>query len=82
MMHGMQWCLSDILGHSWARSIIKAAQRFVSHFEMSNGVKQLLLKTQTKVTIQRPCTGSSFPVVVSTQHGRSGMRLKHLGFKP
>jgi hypothetical protein len=42
-------CLSDILGHSWARSIIKEAQCVVTYFETSHGEKHLLLKLRMDV---------------------------------
>jgi hypothetical protein len=59
MMHGMQRYLSDILGHSWARSIAKAAQRLVTHFEVSNGAKQLLLEMRLDLGIVGPSLQTS-----------------------
>jgi hypothetical protein len=88
MMHGMQRYLSDILGHSWARSIAKAAQRVVTHFDMSNGAKQLLLKMRLDLGIAGPSLQSSnttrFTSVVSMLESidRNANALKMLGSHP
>jgi hypothetical protein len=50
---------SDILGHSWARSITKEAQRVETHYEISKGAKQLLLKMGSDLGIVGPSLQTS-----------------------
>jgi hypothetical protein len=86
MMHGIQ--RSDVLGHSWARSIAKAAQRVVTYFEMSNGTKRLLLKMGLDLGIVGPSLQTSnktrFTSVCSMleSNDRNAPALKMLGLHP
>jgi hypothetical protein len=52
MLYGFQRILSDIARHHWARSIVKQAQRVVTHFQCSHRPKTLLDETHQRVSVQ------------------------------